>query len=153
MDWEEDTREHISNVQKILQHLNRELSLRGIAHDRSKLEPPEAEFFKKYTPLLEDVTYGSPEYEQFLEEMEPGLDHHYEHNRHHPEHFENGLAGMNLIDLVEMLADWKAASMRHEDGDLVASIEKNAERFEIDPQLVQIFKNTILVLDEAFKEE
>ena len=50
---------------------------------------------------------------------------------------------MNLIDLLEMLLDWKAASMRHANGDLHRSIEINTERFRLDPQLVHILKNTV----------
>ena len=153
MDWREDTKQHMENVRKILQHIQKELSLRGISHDRSKLEQPESQYFEKYTPLLADVTYGSPEYQQFLKEMQPGLDHHYENNRHHPEHFTQGIEGMNLIDLVEMLADWKAASMRHADGDLKESIRKNAIRFNLSPELTEIFNNTIPLLEEAFESD
>lgn len=44
--------------------------------------------------------------------------------RHHPQHFRDGVAGMNLVDLVVMLADWKAATR-----DLGAVIVQNAQRF------------------------
>ena len=49
---------------------------------------------------------------------------------------------MNLIDIVEMFCDWKAASERQLDGNLLKSIEKNADRFNMDPQLKQILINT-----------
>jgi len=49
---------------------------------------------------------------------------------------------MNLLDLVEMLCDWKAATERHADGDMGKSLEHNANRFSIDPQLAGILKNT-----------
>ena len=39
------------------------------------------------------------------------------------------LDAMTIIDLIEMLADWKAATLRHEDGDLKRSIDINADRF------------------------
>jgi hypothetical protein len=56
--------------------------------------------------------------------MGDGLKHHYSHNRHHPEFFgEDGVDGMTLVDLIEMLADWKAATERHDDGDLAKSLE------------------------------
>lgn len=42
------------------------------------------------------------------------------------------------------MCDWKAASMRHEDGDIRKSIEKNTKRFNLSPQLVNILKNTAL---------
>ena len=87
------------------------------------------------------MLYGSVE--QFLEGMGEGLAHHYACNRHHPEHFENGVRDMNLIDAVEMLADWKAASERHADGDILKSIALNAERFGYSEQLSDIMRNTV----------
>ena len=54
---------------------------------------------------------------------------------------------MNLIDVVEMLCDWKAASARHNDGNLRKSIEINAKRFGIDSQLVRILENTADLLE------
>lgn len=80
--------------------------------------------------------------------MKPALNHHYATYRHHPEHFQNGINDMNLIDIVEMIADWKAASERQKDGNLLVSIEKNAKRFHIDDQLKQILINTAKTLDE-----
>lgn len=50
---------------------------------------------------------------------------------------------MNLLDLVEMFCDWKASSERHNDGNLLKSIDINATRFNLNPQLVKIFKNTV----------
>lgn len=49
---------------------------------------------------------------------------------------------MTLIDLVEMIVDWKAASERHNDGNILKSIELNGQRFEMSPQLIRIFENT-----------
>lgn len=43
---------------------------------------------------------------------------------------------MCLLDLIEMLADWKAATERHADGDLKRSIEQNANRFGYDDVMV-----------------
>ena len=56
---------------------------------------------------------------------------------------------MTLVDIIQMLADWKAASERQKDGNLLLSIEKNAQRFHIDDQLKQILINTAKSLDEA----
>jgi hypothetical protein len=74
--------------------------------------------------------------------MGEALQHHYEVNRHHPEHFPNGIDDMNLLDVIEMLADWKAATLRHADGDLDRSITQNAERFGYGAQLEGILRNT-----------
>lgn len=55
----------------------------------------------------------------------------------------SGMAGMSLLDLVEMLADWKAATERHATGDITKSIDMNAERFGYDDTLRSIFHNTV----------
>ena len=146
-----ETLKHIKNVTQILLQMQNEISKRIINHDVSKLEPPELESFVEYTPKLAKSTYGSDEYKDFLKGLKPALDHHYSKNRHHPEHFQNGINDMTLIDLIEMIADWKAASMRHNDGDIEKSIEINKKRFRYDDQLEQIFKNTAKFLDETPK--
>lgn len=119
-----------------------ELIDRSMRHDRSKTQDPELEIFNEYTPKLKQSTYGSEEYKGFLRDMGEALQHHYANNRHHPEYFEDGIWGMTLTDLVEMLADWKAATERHEDGSLVASFAVNSGRFEIDDQLLTVLMNT-----------
>jgi hypothetical protein len=50
---------------------------------------------------------------------------------------------MSLIDLIEMICDWKAATLRHNDGDINKSIELNKDRFGYSDDLAQIFKNTV----------
>lgn len=97
----------------------------------------------EYTPKLKASTYGSDEYKGFLEGMGEGLRHHYEANRHHPEHFPNGVNDMTLVDLMEMLADWKAATERHADGDVARSLRVQKERFGISDQLAQVLHNTV----------
>lgn len=146
-DSKNDTLEHIKNVRKYIDFCIGVLEYKAQIHDESKLIEPEKEIFDIYTPKLKNSTYGSDEYKQFLEEMKVALDHHYKKNRHHPEHFENGINDMNLIDLVEMLCDWKAASKRHLDGDIYKSIEMNKNRFNYSDQLEKIFKNTINLLE------
>lgn len=143
----EKTREHISLVARFLMQIANQLLERAQCHDNSKLQPPEVEVFAKYTAKLKDCTYNSDEYKQFLKEMKPALDHHYAHNSHHPEYYENGINGMNILDLVEMFCDWQAAGMRHADGNLKASIEKNTERFNLSPQIVDILNNSVTMFD------
>ena len=75
--------------------------------------------------------------------MKIALDHHYAENRHHPEHFENGIQEMNIVDICEMIADWKAASLRHADGDIMKSIEINQKRFGYSDELKSILINTV----------
>ncbi len=143
-----DTIKHIENVRKYIRLFADKLITRGVDHDRLKLEPPEVEIFTEYTPKLAASTYGSEEYNEFLKEMNVALQHHYANYRHHPEHFAKGINDMNLIDIVEMICDWKAATLRHNDGNLLKSIELNAKRFGYDDQLKQIFINTAKMFDE-----
>ena len=140
------TMTHIRRVQFYLHVFVRAILDRADVHDDSKLAPPEVVMFTEYTAKLAGMTYGSPEYEQCKKEMGPALAHHYANNRHHPEHFKNGIDDMTLLDLVEMFCDWKAATERHNDGNLRKSIEHNADRFEMSPQLVKIFENTVDLL-------
>ena len=60
---------------------------------------------------------------------------------------EFGINGMDLLDLVEMFCDWKAAGERHNDGNILKSIEKNTTRFGLSPQLVRILQNTAAALE------
>ena len=53
-----------------------------------------------------------------------------------------GINGMTLLDLIEMLCDWKAAGERHADGSMERSLMVNQERFHIGEQLQSILENT-----------
>jgi hypothetical protein len=154
-----DTLDHINRVRDLLFQVVARLSKRAIEHDASKLASPEKEVFDRVTPLLRSLTYGSPEYEKARQRLGDALAHHYAHNSHHPEHYvdlrpvlgkegetvpgpKHGINGMDLLDVLEMLCDWKAATLRHADGDLRKSLEVNRTRFEIGDQLLSILENT-----------
>lgn len=187
----EDTEKHIARVYALLYDAATRLVARAERHDDSKLTDPEKSAFDYATPRLAGSTYGSEEYKAFLAELKPALDHHYENNSHHPEHFRwkcavcdshfsrgayeqapqgpndsghrycpkccpvsiiyecqlfedpsGGVNGMSLLDVLEMLVDWKAAGERHNDGSIERSLEVNRERFKISPQLQSILENT-----------
>ncbi len=138
-----ETMRHIERVRNILNLVIIELLSRAEKHDQSKLVDPEAKEFAIHTAKLENLTYGTQEYEDSRKLLEPALKHHYAHNRHHPEHHRNGINDMNFIDIIEMLCDWKASSERHNDGNLKHSIDINSKRFGIDSQLATILRNSI----------
>lgn len=139
----EDTMKHIKQIRLFLDTLEEALFSRGQHHDNSKLQEPEKSMFDEYTPKLATLTYGTAEYKQTLDEMRPALVHHYANNRHHPEFHGNGIKDMNLIDLCEMICDWKAATMRHNDEDIMKSIEFNQKRFGYGDEVKQILINTV----------
>lgn len=141
-DSKADTLEHIKHVNFFLLSIVNKLLVRASMHDNSKLQEPEKSEFDRLTPRLATLTYGSEEYKESLKELKVALDHHYAVNSHHPEHYPNGIDGMNIIDLVEMYCDWQAAVLRTKDGSLAKSIEYNKERFNMSPQLVNIFLNS-----------
>ena len=138
----DETWKHIHRVGALLNKCVVDLLERAEKHDQSKLAPPEVSLFTEFTPKLAGCTYGSPEYIAFKEAMGPALAHHYANNRHHPEHHKSGVQDMNLLDVLEMLCDWKAASERHNDGNIRKSIEINSDRFGLSPQLTKILENT-----------
>jgi hypothetical protein len=139
------TFEHSLRVGGLMIELVTDILGRATTHDLSKTRPPELEGFDRATWRLRTMAYDSPEYAASRADLAPTLAHHYQHNSHHPEHFgDAGVCGMTLVDLVEMLADWKAASerMRTGTGDLAKSIRINKERFGLCGQLTQILVNT-----------
>lgn len=144
-----ETQKHIEKVRKYIRFITDKLTTRGVNHDAVKLDTPEVEVFAEYTDVLKNLEYNSPEYKENLSKLSVALDHHYANCRHHPEHFQNGINDMNLVDIVEMLCDWKAASERQHNGNLLTSIEQNASRFKMTDQLKQILLNTAKLLDEA----
>lgn len=143
-----ETMTHIRVVQSEIDKVLIELVKRSRDHDKSKLESPELEYFIEFTPKLKGSTYGSEEYNSFREQMKPALDHHYKNNAHHPENHEDGINGMNLIDLIEMMCDWNAAVKRHDDGNIEKSISTNKERFGYSDDFAKILLNTAKYLDE-----
>jgi hypothetical protein len=147
-----ETLAHIEKVRKVLNVICCALTNRGLMHDKSKMTRPEVEMFTQNIRLLDALTYGSADYKRALKNLGPALQHHYENNRHHPEHHENGVNDMNLIDIIEMFADWTAATLKHSDGNLGDSININEKRFDLDPQLVCIFENTIDFMENALKD-
>lgn len=140
-DSEAETRKHIARVNELLLLAVTELAKRAVAHDASKLSDAEKPFFDEETPKLKLLKFGSDGYKESLARLKPALDHHYANNSHHPQFYENGIEGMDLFDLLEMLCDWKAAGERDNEGNIFNSIEINSERFGINRQLAAIFTN------------
>lgn len=138
-----ETSEHIRIVSRYVNKIVHELIYRGNWHDHTKLQNPEAEGFATVFEKMKDVEYGSKEYEECKNSITDTIQHHYEYNRHHPEHFENGIDDMSIVDLVEMLCDWKAASKKNKKGSLEKSINVCCEKYNISPQLKNILINSI----------
>lgn len=139
-----ETMKHQNSVREKISEMIFKLSQRAINHDMSKFSNEEVNLFIEMTPKLKSSTYGSDEYKKFLNDLKPALEHHYANNSHHPEHFAEGIKEMSLIDLVEMLCDWLAATERHPNGNIFNSIEINQKRFGYSDELKSILINTII---------
>ena len=144
----ESTLQHIDNVKKLLSICIKNLIKQAISHDDSKLEDFEKKYFDQYTQKLRNTEYGSSKYYEYLDKINPALVHHYEVNKHHPEHYKNGIKDMNLLYLLEMLCDWYDSSKRSKNGDILKSIEINQKRFGYSDELKTIFINTVEFLQE-----
>ena len=134
---------HIGAVQQNLNSFIVDLISRGEKHDLSKLEEPELGLLAENFEGLAETEYGTDEYEVLRESVAPAIEHHYSKNRHHPEHWPNGIADMDLGDLIEMLADWKSSTELNQNGNLRKSIKINAEKYKITPQLRKILENSV----------
>ena len=152
--FENETRKHQQAVCTLMSLVSEHLIRRGLMHDKSKLSEFEYEGFAKETPNLKSLTFGSPEYNEALVRLQKYLTHHYANNRHHPQYFfteandKHAIDKMNLFDIVEMICDWIASSRRQQDGDVLRSLEVNAEKFGISKQLYQILLNTIISIQD-----
>lgn len=170
-----DTINHIRLVQANVLTLVVALLAQVLHHDESSLLEPEKSFYDEYRPILSALPFGSDAYLMALGNLKPAVDHHYQRNRHHPEHFVRyecggcfkeypaemkgqkcpactydifeqvaGINGMTLLDLLEMVADWKAAIDRSGGtGSVLKSIELNRKRFNISDQLADVLANTV----------
>lgn len=133
---------HILRAQGHMQHCMNLLNIRAVFHDQSKYSDEELGLVlgKSYYDSLE---YMSDEERNALDLVQPALEHHYANNSHHPEFYEDGILGMSLLDLIELMCDWKAASETSgKNSSFENSIAFGRERFEIPPELVIIIENT-----------
>jgi len=144
------TRKHMQRVAVLMSEAAIEMIRRGARHDLSKLDPIELEPLQRMQDIIDaegQAPYGSDEYKRRTKMLGPMLDNHYANNSHHPEHYADGVDGMNLFDVLEMFFDWKAASERGEESTM--NIGKACERFKVSPQLEAIFRNTATSLSYA----
>lgn len=138
---------HIYHVQLFLIRVIEQIHVRLFHHDLSKLSRPEVTAFAKCAEQLETTDPSTLEHKRASNEMKKAIEKHYASNRHHPEHFESGINGMNLIDLIEMLCDWKALSLL---GEVTAQefLDDAADRYGINDQLYNVLANTLAEMDE-----
>jgi hypothetical protein len=137
---------HKIEVSENLKEVESELNRRGIVHDKSKFLPIEHDAFVKTRPDFKKANYGTPEYQKCIEAIQPSIDHHYSNNRHHVAYHENGFSDMNLIDILEMLADWKAANRRSPDLNFEDSLPSCYKKYNIPENMQKHIEKTLKYL-------
>lgn len=139
---------HIRQVGTNLKEVCNDLFDRAIRHDESKWSQHEFPYIAEHGHKMKDVKFGTPGYTEQKNMLGPMIQHHNSLNRHHPEHFGatsdkyTGVNNMCLMDVIEMLADWRAAASRNKDGSLQNSINVCCEKYKISDQLKLILINT-----------
>lgn len=141
-----DTYAHMQLVARNIGVMIRDLLWRAEEHDQSKLSEPELSAYDAMGARLREVEYGSDEYRAILRAQKPAIQHHYAANSHHPEHYPNGMQGMSLLDVLEMLCDWEAAA-RRKDGHARESMDHNQARFGFSDELKAILLNTLPLIE------
>jgi len=125
---------------------------RAWRHDLSKYNPRECHDLVLARHKYAGVIPSSPEYIKSLELVTSSLDYHFQANSHHPEHFmliDNqffglgaSVEGMPLLDVIEMLCDWKANSVSRSPGESFASIIRiQKEKYNI----TEAFASSLLI--------
>ena len=103
-----------------------QLLRRGCDHDNSKIEPEE---FKRLSQILKSRKCFTDAKESLSETERNAIKYHWEHNRHHPEYFENPSEEMTELDIIEMVCDWFARSLQYDTEFIPFVIERQANRF------------------------
>ena len=134
---------HIATVRGYMMQAVGNLQDRLLHHDDSKLVEPERSAYEGLDEALRGIAFGSDEYSQIIKtHLGPALQHHYDHNDHHIEHhYGEGIKGMSLFSLLEMLADLRAVC--DEKGKPVIDLEVNQKIHGFGDELFQILLNTI----------
>lgn len=134
---------HRYYIRRLMTKVIDELTYRMESHDLSKLTPEEKPFFE--IASQEGNKINDPkERAALIEKIKPGLLHHYRHNSHHPEHYEDLVKGMNLLDLIEMLCDWLAVNYKYQDSHPIDHIEHAQRKLGFSDEVKRVLVNTLM---------
>lgn len=122
---------HIMTVQALMRQVAHYLLERADRHDLSKLAPDELGGLIEIDRIADEKGLNSPEYMAALSGGAIQL--HRSRHSHHPEYHPDGVNDMSLVDLIEMVCDWKAANLLRGHPEWHKSIEMMAERLELSP--------------------
>ena len=137
---------HKQSVKVGIQRIIDELADRAEKHDDDKFETEVFDSFYNALDKFINTKFGERNWELAMDEIGDSLFKHYSASPHHAQHYENGINGTNLLDLIEMMVDWKSASNSYGDSSFEESLRVQKKRFGIDDQLYGILTNTAIKL-------
>ena len=124
---------HIFYVQNAIKQFTNELDRRALLHDESKFREDELKGYLRFEDMPEGLEYGSTKYKAAMSKIMENndcFDLHSKRNSHHPE-FHNKPADMTLLDIIEMVCDWRGAHIAYGNkGDWMSSTKHNISRYE-----------------------
>jgi hypothetical protein len=138
-----ETWRHIHRVMQFMNRFAVAMLDRALRHDQSKLAPPEVALFAA-APPLGPIAYGTPAYEESRRRIMPALEHHYAHNRHHPEHWPTP-SGAEIDDLREDIAVLESIASERIRG--AAVLERAIGRLKADLAVLESPINNMNLLD------
>lgn len=122
--------QHRGQVAYLLRELARQFEARADLHDLSKFKLDEFSEFVDINRIAREHAFGSKEYNDSLSGNK-AIALHFSRNRHHPEYHEGGVNQMNLVDFIEMVCDWIAASRTYGTTKWEDVITEQKRRFDL----------------------
>lgn len=103
-----------------------ELRKRAIIHDNSKILNKDE--FRALTGIINDKSCLKDSSSKLSSFKQDAIELHWQHNEHHPEHFEN-VEDMPRLARMEMVCDWAARSIQYNTNLLEFLEKRQEERF------------------------
>lgn len=116
-------------VQSLVRRISYRLMSRADVHDLSKFSPDELGGMIAIDRIADEKGLNSPEYMAAL--SGPAIQLHHSRHSHHPEYHQNGIRSMSLLDLIEMVCDWKAANQLRGHPEWNESVNMMTERLNL----------------------
>lgn len=141
--------EHNTVVRQNLSMISMAIEARAIVHDLSKFSLDEFESFVELKKIARTHPYGSVEYDLSMKNNQ-AITLHFARNTHHPEHHHNGVVDMSLLDMIEMVCDWKATNeVRLRKNETAISWE---ESMELQRKRFSLTDNQLWLIDLIHRE-
>lgn len=140
--------QHRYYVHFFVTKLIEELLLRANLHDISKLTSEEFDGFAKSIYYLKGPWGQEARPPEILKRLKQSLVTHYAYNDHHPEYFQNGMKDMDLIQMLELIVDWRAAMIGQGNHDIEETLRVGQERFKYPDYVKDILRNTFKTIQK-----